>query len=174
MVCQDKEHDHNNACSTGKNCPVKCIMKILLNTLIFTVIALGIQYLVWHVIFVDAVMSDEMADIWRPMDAPEWKLMPLATLLTGLFFAITFCPLYAGISTMCSAPPACKGAKVGILLSLIPAIACPFVFYLTQPISPLVAFACFTDHFFSFMIAGTAIGFIKGMCCKKEGACGTT
>ncbi len=175
MVYQNNEQGNVNvtSCSTGSKCPIKCVMKVLINTVIFTVIALGVQYLVWHVIFVDAVMSDDMADIWRPMDAPEWKLMPLVTVLTGLFFSIAFCPVYAGISTMCSAPAASKGTKVGILLALIPAISSPITFYLTQPITPLVAFACFSDYFFSFAIAGTVIGALKGMRCKKEMACGT-
>ncbi len=169
--CSTNVHNHGEGdCSKEKCCIFSCIVKILSYALIFAIISCGVGYSVWHVIFGDAVMADEFVDLWRPMDAKEWKLMPLSHFITGICFSVVFCALYKGLD-WCMAPGACKGAKFGMLIALIPAIGCSLTFYITQPISPLIAFACFTNHFFSLVISGAVVGAIHGMCHKKKEHC---
>lgn len=164
-------------CSKGKCCPItgiplKCIGKVLCYAIVAALVAFGVDYAVWHKIFAASVMAPDVAHLWRPMDAPQWHMIPVANLLFGLCFGIAYAALSPALS-WCNGPSACKGMKFGIIISLIPAVAKVYTCYLVQPINDAIMYAMFCSTFFSCLIAGGIIGFLQGRCCKKHGTCDT-
>lgn len=174
--CHKDSGQDSNKCKT-KCCPVtgiplKCFGKVFLYAIVAALVIFGVDYVVWGKVFQDAVMQPDVVHLWRPMDAPEWKMLPVSDLVFGLCLAIAYVSLSPAL-TWCKGPSICRGFKFGIIISLIPAIAKTYTFYLVQPINSGIVYASFSSVFFGCVLGSGAIAALEGMCCRKKGECGT-
>lgn len=175
MVCHDKEHNHNNEgkgeCSTSvkhKCCAFRCVLAIL----VFALIGWGSGMAIWGG-FESAWKTEELAHMWRPMDAEHWKWMPVAYLIQAAIFVCLYKCLGSALS--CCKCPFMRGAKFGAKIWLFAGFSCSLFWFITENVTLEVVAVHLVHSLIAFVIGGALASKILGnIWCEEEGECETT
>ncbi len=166
MVATKSDAEQPKSCNKSKCCWMKCIFAIVA----FTITASLSGWLVWGNLYAD--LLSQYPQLWRPMEADQWSLMPVANLLHAIFFVFAFSKLGCCVTSKCGTNFG-RGAMFGFYIFLFCGVLGGFWAYIIHPISIELASAYIVDAFIINVIGGGIIGLIKGKAssCAVNNSC---
>lgn len=157
---------------SGKACiKGKCCFKGVLAIVIFTVIASVVGNYFWMDLYKDVWMADEFKHLWRPMEAEQWKNIPVINIIYSIAFVIGYAKFARGMRC----PLGTRfggGAIFGIYIWIFYGLLSSTWVYTMYPVSMELASIVAKEVLVTNIIGGGLVALLLAKkSCSKDVAC---
>lgn len=132
---------------------------LLVCAVLFAVVSSASQYLVWQILFKDALSDEAFDGLWRAMNDPAWVYgLPFANFIYGLSFFIAYTLLKSALQ-WCH-KPFLRGTLLGLIIWLFIGLTGALLWFIAHPVNETLMFAAMLDHLLTLSIGGGIVAFI--------------